>query len=362
MSAVNNPSPFPLRLKQARAMRGLSYRELSEKMGQAVSHVALSKYEDGSIKPSGEVLAKLCTALNVAPDLLFRPTSVSVGQVSFRKRKAFGEKQTSMLLEHIRAQLENYLEAEELLNDRVPFERPKVNADDARAAARELRKVWGLGEQPIADVIELLERHGIRVIEIDERSDRFDGCLLDGLDVIVISSRPDLSVARKRFTLAHELAHLLLNEWAAKRNLSEKELEKAMNGFASEFLFPSAVLRQFFGGQRTAITMEELHSAKVRYGMSLCGIVYALNELGLITANSYKRFLTGPRNQWRNEVGLIVEPDDVEVNKLYCERPERFDRLVMRGVAEGNLSLSRAAGLLGKTIAQLRQSAVPIVE
>lgn len=362
MSAVNNPSPFPLRLKQARAMRGLSYRELAEKMKNAVSHVALSKYEDGSIRPSGEVLAQLCNALDVAPDLLFRPTAVSVGQVSFRKRKAFGEKQTAMLLENIRARLENYLEAEELLADRIAFERPKLAADDARGAAREVRKIWGLGEQPIADVTELLEKHGIRVIEIDERSDRFDGCQLDGLDVIVISSRSDLSVARKRFTLAHELGHLLLGDWAAKRGMPEKELEKAMNAFASEFLFPSTVLRAFFGGPRTAITMEELHSAKVRYGMSLCAIVYALNELGLISANAFKRFLIGPRNRWRTEVGLIVEPDDGEVNKLYCERPERFDRLVMRGVAEGNLSLSRAAGLLGKSIAQLREGAVPLVE
>jgi hypothetical protein len=40
-------------------------------------------------------------------------------------------------------------------------------------------------------------------------------------------------------------------------------------------------------------------------------------------------FTIGPRNRWRNEVGLIVEPDDAEVNNLYCERPERFDRLVV---------------------------------
>src|SRR5271163_842002 len=100
-------SPFPIRLKQARLMRGYSLRELSHKMGDAVSHVALTKYEDGAMKPSGQVLAALCSALGVSPDALFRPTSIIVSKVSFRKQKAFGEKDTTALVERIRAYLEN---------------------------------------------------------------------------------------------------------------------------------------------------------------------------------------------------------------------------------------------------------------
>lgn len=360
MSPVNT-SPFPLRLKQARVMRGLSYRELSEKMGNAVSHVALAKYEDGSIRPLADVLVRICAALDVSPDMLYRPTSVSVASVNFRKRKAFGEKQAGMLLENIRARLENYLEAEELLGDRIQFRKPRLTCEDARGVAREVRAAWDLGDQPLADVTELLEKHGIRVIEIDEPSEHFDGCQLQGLDVIIINNRGTLPVARKRFTLAHELGHLLLGEWASKRGMSEKDLEKAMNTFASEFLFPASALTAFFGGPRTTVTMEELHSAKLRYGVSICAIVYAMHELDLISDKAYRRFLTGPRNDWRQN-GVIVEPDDRDVEPLYCEHPERFDRLVMRGVAEGNLSLSRAAGLLGKTVGQLRQGAIPIVE
>ncbi len=362
MSPANPSSPFSLRLRQARTMRGLSYRELSDRMGGAVSHVALAKYEDETMRPSGEVLAKLCSALGIAPDTLFRPTSVSVGNLNFRKKKAFGEKQARMLVETVRAKLENYLEAEELLNERAEYRPVKLHADDAREAARELRKLWSLGDQPIADIVELLERNGIKVVEIDEASDGFDGCQLEGQAIIVVSCRRNLPVTRKRFTLAHELAHLLLESWAKQRGLTDKELEKPMNAFASEFLMPSNTLKQFFGTNRTTVTIEELKSAKLRYGISIGAIVYAMRELEMISESAYKRFYTGIQSTWRQKDGSIREPGDDEVNELYVECPERFDRIVMRGVAEGQLSLSRAAGLLGKSINEIRQRATPIVE
>lgn len=356
------PSPFPLRLKQARLLRGFSLRELSDRMENVISHVSLAKYEDGTTKPSGDMLAKLCAALEVSPDSLFRPTTISVGQVSFRKRKAIPEKQATMLLEGVRARLENYIETEELLSSRIEFKQPALPTADAREAARELRRLWGLGDQPIADVTELLEKQGIRVIEINEAIDHFDGCQLAGLNVIVASGLKELPVTRKRFTLAHELGHLLLDPALAKHRWDEKQLEKFMNGFASEFLFPSRAVRTFFGGPRTTVTIEELMSAKLRYGISICAIVYAMHELELISDNANQRFLTKTRNEWRDENRVIREPGDIEVNQLYCEKPERFERLVMRGLAEGNLSLSRAAGLLGKRLSDIRKGAAPAVE
>src|SRR5882672_9512525 len=89
-------SPFPLRLKQARLLLGLSLRELSERIG-TVSHVALTKYERGDMKPSAEVLVALCSVLGRTPDQMFRPVRASLSNVSFRKRKSVSEKQTSMV-------------------------------------------------------------------------------------------------------------------------------------------------------------------------------------------------------------------------------------------------------------------------
>lgn len=363
-------SPFGQRLKQARLLRGFTLRDLSEKMKPAVSHVSLAKYEKGDGKPSGDILASLCAALGVPPEFLFRPQRVSVEHVSFRKRKAFAEKATSSLLENVRAQLENYLEAEEIVGDQVRFENPlkdkdfprHASASEARSLAQKLRTLWGLGEQPIPSVVELLEKRGLRVIEIDEPSHNFDGCQIEGFDAIAIGKRSDLPVTRKRLTISHEFGHVILNAWGKKLGLSEKDLEKNLiNPFASEFLLPSSALKAYFGNGRTSITEQELLAAKVRFGMSICGIVYALHDIGIVGDNAFKRFQMYTVNSWRRD-GKVIEPGDDQVDLLYTEEPSRFQRIVLRGISEGNISLSRGAGLLGTDISVLRKEAVPIVE
>jgi hypothetical protein len=81
----------------------------------------------------------------------------------------------------------------------------------------------------------------------------------------------------------------------------------------------------------------------------------------MIGENAYKRFYAEILSRWRQD-GQINEPKDLEVNQIFSEQPRRLQRIVLRGIAEGNLSLSRAAGLLGKPIAELRKEAEPIVE
>ncbi len=355
-----------MRLKQARLLRGLSLRDLSEKMQNAVSHVSLAKYEQGQIKPSGEILAKLCSALTVPPEFFYRPQRVSVDNVSFRKRKSFDEKATSALLEAVRSQLENYLEAEEIVGDQVKFKNelnfPKeADTKAARTLAQEVRDNWGLGEQPIPSLVELLEKKGIRVIEIDEPSKNFDGCQIEGFNAIAVGKRGECPVTRKRFTIAHEFGHVVLNGWGKKLGLTEKDLEKIVNPFASEFLMPSSALHTYFGKARTSITMQELIEVKRRFGMSISGIVYALHDIGIVGDNAFKRFQMYTVNSWRKD-GVVNEPEDAAVNALYSEEPRRFQRIVLRGISEGNISLSRGAGLLGTEVSALRKEAIPIVE
>lgn len=361
-------SPFPLRLKQARLMRQLSLRDLSDQLQHAVSHVALANYEKGATKPNGEVLGKLCTVLNVTPDFMFRPTLVTLDTVRFRKRKAFGAKQTAALLEVVRAKLEDYLEAEELVGEVSRFKNPlafpheKPTLENIRGLARELRELWGLGDEPIPTLVELLEQRGIRVIEVDEQSHQFDGCQIDGFAAIAVGLGFERPVTRKRFTIAHELAHVLLNDWVSKHQLSDREFDKTMDKFASEFLLPEAALRSYFGGTRTSITEQELVAVKLRFGVSIRAIVYALHEFQLIGDNAYQRFFSQTVKHWSKNGGLHEEPGDDLLPRLDQEHPQRFRRITLRGVSEGNISMSRGAGLLGTSLSEIRREATPMVE
>lgn len=361
-------SPFPLRLKQARLLSGLSLRELSERIG-TVSHVALTKYERGDMKPSSEVLVALCNALGRTPDQMFRPVRASLTNVSFRKRKSFSEKQTSMVLELVRSRLEDYLEAEEFVPEQVkpatkqlslPANFKPDNLEPVRKLALQLRSDWGLNEEPIPNLVELLEDRGYRVIQINLDEKGFDGCEVTELRALIIGTWPDHSVARMRLTLAHELAHSLLNESVKKLGLTDKDEEAVMTTFASEFLLPTAALKRYLGTHRTAITIAELEEVKLRFGISIGAIVYALKAMGIINDSAHRRFYTQIVPMWKK--AGAGEPGDEALSNAYREQPARFQRLVRRGMSEGLISLSRGAGLLGRPLSELRLETGPIVE
>jgi Zn-dependent peptidase ImmA (M78 family) len=108
--------------------------------------------------------------------------------------------------------------------------------DDAENAAKELRKQWDLGYDPIPDVVIMLEDKGYMVIEVKAPRD-FDGMKaeVDNKKVIVLRQNNNDDVVRKRFTGLHELSHHALS---FSDNLPDKEKEKLCHVFASAVLYP----------------------------------------------------------------------------------------------------------------------------
>ena len=75
------------RIKSARTLAGLSLRELSEKLNGLVSYNAISKYEKALMMPDSKILIQMAHAMNVKPDYFFRPFTVEIGNIEFRKRR-----------------------------------------------------------------------------------------------------------------------------------------------------------------------------------------------------------------------------------------------------------------------------------
>ena len=78
---------FAQRLKSARVMKGYSMDELVAAMGNNLSKMTISKYEKGQIAPSSTVLIALSNALEQPIDYFFRPISIQVDSIKFRKKK-----------------------------------------------------------------------------------------------------------------------------------------------------------------------------------------------------------------------------------------------------------------------------------
>lgn len=59
-------TPFGARLRAARKMAGLSMEDLAEKLGGVITKQAISKYEQGRMMPSPDILEKLVEVLKIA--------------------------------------------------------------------------------------------------------------------------------------------------------------------------------------------------------------------------------------------------------------------------------------------------------
>lgn len=77
---------FAARLKNARVMKGYSMDDLVSAMGNNISKMAISKYEKNQISPNSTVIISLAKALNQPVDYFFRPFTLQIESIKFRKK------------------------------------------------------------------------------------------------------------------------------------------------------------------------------------------------------------------------------------------------------------------------------------
>jgi Zn-dependent peptidase ImmA (M78 family)/DNA-binding XRE family transcriptional regulator len=335
------------RIKLARDAYGWSLRDLEERIEGLVSAQAIGKYERNEMMPSSKVLLALAKALGVTPDFLLSEKEISLESIDFRKVPASGARDERSVQAQVLDAAERYLELESYFPDTaIVWQPPQAlefqirKIEDAEAAAEKLRHLWKLGIDPIASVTELLEDQGIKVLplslpEVVSGSKAF-ARPTGGNAVAMIVVNQNHNGERQRFTLAHELGHLVLN----CGDLSDRENEKAADWFAGAFLVARKMVEKILGRSRTAITFGELESVKAIFKVSLASLVVRLKQLGIVPKALYEELWGAIKARGLNAAGAP------EPNPIPPETPNRALRLAFRAVAEGAISESKAAELL----------------
>ena len=184
-------------------------------------------------------------------------------------------------------------EFDDLATDRIASE------DEIDAKADQLRVSWQLGIDPIPSMCALLEDKGIKVVE-DDLPQRINGLacrILRGgkpvADAVVVSTQTN--VERKRFNLAHELAHRIIH---GTQN-PEIRLEPAMNRFAGAFLVPREHLLHEVGAHRHRLTYYEVIRLKHTYGVSAAAILMRLGQVGILRPTSVRHAFSTFARSWR---------------------------------------------------------------
>jgi Zn-dependent peptidase ImmA (M78 family)/DNA-binding XRE family transcriptional regulator len=341
---------FGERLQLARKKAGLSLRGLADALGGQVTAQAIGKYERGEMMPSSTVLLALTKALGVSMEFLAAPLEVRLGSIDFRKKAGTRARDRALVEALVLEHVERYLLVEEVLELETaawtaPF--PAVAVDSLEAAeevAGKLRLTWTLGHDPIPDVTELLEEKGIKVMHLPLPDD-VSGltCMIERdnvspVPVIVVNSAHGLE--RRRLTLVHELAHRIMS-------VAGVDEEKAANRFASAFLMPAPHIREQVGKHRNGFGVAELMVTKRLYAVSAAALLVRLRDLGIITQQTMVYAFQSFGRTWRK-----TEPQPIVTTDAHPrEQPQRFERLCYRALSEGLITISKAAELLGKSVA-----------
>lgn len=344
MLVVGEPASdlLPKRLRRARLAERLTQEELAEKLDLSPSQVG--RYERGEADPDSSYLITVSDALGLKTEALLRPRFVEVRQPDFRKKSRLRKREEEAVLAQVGEWIERYIDLEELLEEEVDFEEIELAVEtfgDVERAAIELREEWGLGLDPIDNVTEIFEDRGIRVCPVEADED-FDALAFwAGDDVPVIAFREGVPGDRQRFSMAHELGHVVLEP-------SGLEPEDAANRFAGAFLVPRPKVVDELGRDRQALNPHELHLLKHKYGLSMSAWVYRASDVGVLSDEGAQRMwkLFSRRGWTEEEPGELFEP----------EEPTRMKRLVLRGLQEETISPDRAAELVGMSLSEFQSS------
>jgi Zn-dependent peptidase ImmA (M78 family)/transcriptional regulator with XRE-family HTH domain len=337
------------RLFRARKAAGLSLRDLAAKVD--LSHAAIKKYEDEVATPNSATLIKLAQALQVRTEYFFRPDTVKLEAIEYRKRSSLSKKRLQAIEHEVVDQIERRVELESLfpVPPLHPFSpvaglpRKISDLSQIESVAETVRSAWALGFAPIPELIDALETHGIRVFMIDAHADpKFDGLAasVSGMPVIVVGS--NWPGDRQRFTMAHELGHLML----AGRLAEGVDEELACNRFAGAFLVPRQSALQELGPCRSHIELKELALMKAEFGLSMGGMLYRARDLGIVTPAWREQ----QAHEFRLKGWHLTEPGAA----YPVEQPHVFEQLIFHALAEDYIGESKAAELMRMPLTSFR--------
>ena len=300
----------------AREFRGYTQTALAKSI-KGLSQPNLSNFEKGIGVLSKEIQLKIMDFLNFPANFFDEKINISISNSNYRKKysvlksEAIRFESKCKLIGKI---VDDFSES----IDWIDFNLIALDIEDGyfpQDVARHNRQKLGLSsDKPVRNIISLLESNGIIIFEIDE-TDKFDGISFitnNGIPVIIINK--NFPNDRKRFTIAHELGHVLLHN---ENNYSiplhrdnEKQKEKEANEFASEFLMPEEEIRRSL----KFLKMKDLVSLKSYWLTSMSSIIRRAKDLECIDNERYKYFMIEMSRHGYNK----NEPIDVYIDTPTC--------------------------------------------
>ena len=170
-------------------------------------------------------------------------------------------------------------------------------------------------DTPVPHLINRLERHGVLVFPLPVKLEKIDAF---SSWVEIHGPRPFLGLSkdcpgdRTRYSVAHELGHLVLHKGLDGRT---QNLEDEANQFASEFLLPENAMIHTLSSN---LTLSQAIHLKRRWKVSIQAIVRRARHLNIISERRYRQLFTQiSARGWRK-----AEPEEITL-----EQPRAFSKM-----------------------------------
>ena len=272
------------RVRQAREFKGWTQFELARRIG--IHQSAIAQIEGGRTTPSETVLQGIVLQTGFYPSFFRSPPTIEfpLGTLLFRARASMTAKE--------RAEAHQYgfsvFELFSTLNSHfspTPITLPRID-DTPVVAAQITRTAMGLSpDTPIDNLVRTIEKSGGLIFALPKDLKKRDAYSLWARahtlhPIIVICGY--VSGDRLRFSVAHELGHLVLHS-ALKGNIPDIEAEADV--YAAELLLPEVAMRREI---TKPVTLTALANLKPRWKVSIQTLVRRAHTLNIISPRQYK--------------------------------------------------------------------------
>lgn len=292
----------PRRLTLARWAAHLTKRELADRSG--LSPASITQYEAGRTLPPKATLARLALALGM-------PVAYFVRQEGRRRpdpaaRSFFRSLRSTPQRDRDRADAhaEHVFDLIDYLDRQLTLPAPTIPqitpASDDRIEIEEIaeavRENWQLPDGPIANVVRLLEAHGIIVARLNSGGSKLDAfSRWFGERPLVLLWADKGDKARSRFDAAHELGHLVMH---SDPDPLDRVQERQANMFASAFLMPAKQVAPFLPRRAPTIGgWSAVLDSRRHWGVSAKALLYRARELGALNESAFRRAMMSYNKQ-----------------------------------------------------------------
>lgn len=343
------------RIRALRTLLDVTQVELADAVG--VTQTLLSKVESGVRSATPDLIDSVAGATGT-PTSFFHVIPPDLPPLTLRFRKLAGARKTEtrrveqLLAEAYRIVWDLLSSRDDYLAPNLPVARADtLSAEDIEHVAARTREAMGIDvDSPVRHVTRLCERSGIVVVPLVLPGEHSEfnavghygvSCWPGNHDPALVGYFLGGSGDRQRFTLAHELGHLVLH--TRRRLVADAESEA--NRFAGALLAPEHRMAEAM--DRTDLTLRDFAKMKARWGMSIQALIMRGSHLGYITERRKTSLFKQLNNRgWRKEEPVVV----------HYEEPNLFDYLLKERFGSGPAAFQRASvelGLPAFTLGQL---------